>query len=85
MILDEATSALDYRSERSIMQNLHLFAKGRTVIMIAHRLSTVMQCDKIYVIAGGELAEEGKHEELLARQGIYHSLWMQQQVRAVTL
>lgn len=85
LILDEATSALDYRSERSIMQNLHLFAKGRTVIMIAHRLSTVMQCDKIYVIAGGELAEEGKHEELLARQGIYHSLWMQQQVRAVTL
>ena len=85
LILDEATSALDYRSERSIMQNLHLFAKGRTVIMIAHRLSTVMQCDKIYVIAGGELAEEGQHEELLARQGIYHSLWMQQQVRAVTL
>ncbi len=85
LILDEATSALDYRSERSIMQNLHLFAKGRTVIMIAHRLSTVMQCDKIYVIAGGELAEDGKHEELLARQGIYHSLWMQQQVRAVTL
>lgn len=85
LILDEATSALDYRSERSIMQNLHLFAKGRTVIMIAHRLSTVMRCDKIYVIAGGVLEEEGKHEELLARQGIYHSLWMQQQVRAVTL
>ncbi len=85
LILDEATSALDYASEHSIMNNLERFAEGRTVIMIAHRLSTVMKCDKIYVIAQGAVAEEGSHEALLGKRGIYHSLWMQQQNHAVTL
>ena len=79
LILDEATSALDYASEHSIMSNLEKFAKGRTVIMIAHRLKTVMKCDKIFVISQGVVAEEGSHEALLERGGLYHSLWMEQQ------
>lgn len=85
LILDEATSALDFKSEHSIMQNLMLFAKGRTVIMIAHRLSTVMRCDDIYVVDRGVIREKGSHEALLSQQGLYYSLWMQQQNRAVTL
>ena len=63
----------------NIMSNLEKFAKGRTVIMIAHRLKTVMKCDKIFVISQGVVAEEGSHDALLERGGLYHSLWMEQQ------
>lgn len=79
LILDEATSALDYESERIIMDNLDTICAGRTVIIIAHRLSTVEQCDNIMVIDRGRLAEQGTHQELLARMGIYQNLYSQQE------
>ena len=69
LIFDEATSALDYESERIIQQNMASICKGRTVFMIAHRLSTVRECDKIITIEKGEITETGTHEELLKRGG----------------
>lgn len=78
LIFDEATSALDYESEKTIMDNLDQIASGRTMIMIAHRLSTVRHSDVILVIDKGMLAESGTHDELLAKQGIYYHLYSQQ-------
>jgi ATP-binding cassette, subfamily B, bacterial HlyB/CyaB len=76
LILDEATSALDYESERVIQQNMAEIAKGRTVIVIAHRLSAVRGASRILVIDHGEIAEAGTHDELIARpDGRYHRLW----------
>lgn len=75
LILDEATSALDYESENAIMRNMHNICKNRTVIIIAHRLSTVRMADRIMVMDKGNVAESGTHQELLARpDGIYHYL-----------
>jgi len=71
LILDEATSALDNESERYIQNSLDELAKGRTTIVIAHRLSTIINADKIYVIEDGIVKEEGSHDELLKREGIY--------------
>lgn len=79
LIFDEATSALDYESERIIMNNLDDMAKGRTMIMIAHRLSTVRRCDMIVVMEQGSIVEIGSHDELLIRQGHYYNLYRQQQ------
>lgn len=78
MIFDEATSALDYESERIIQQNMASICKGRTVFMIAHRLSTVRDCDRIITIEKGEITETGTHEELLKRGGRYAYLWNSQ-------
>lgn len=78
LIFDEATSALDYESERIIQQNMASICKGRTVFMIAHRLSTVRECDKIITIEKGEITETGTHEELLKRGGRYAYLWNSQ-------
>lgn len=78
LIFDEATSALDYESERIIMDNLDKMAEGRTMIMIAHRLSTVRRCDVIVVMERGSIVEVGSHEELLRRQGFYYRLHRQQ-------
>lgn len=83
LILDEATSALDLASERIIMDSIAKLKKGRTVIMIAHRLSTVMACDNIYVVSQGNVAEKGSHSQLMEQRGIYYSLWMEQQNTAV--
>ncbi|HHH48727.1 MAG TPA: type I secretion system permease/ATPase [Gammaproteobacteria bacterium] len=74
LILDEATSALDYESERIIQQNMRAICQGRTVFIIAHRLSTVRHCHKIIVMDHGQIVEAGSHRELLARQGIYARL-----------
>ncbi|MGZ8423134.1 MAG: ATP-binding cassette domain-containing protein, partial [Nitrospira sp.] len=74
LIFDEATSALDYESEAIIQQNMAQICKGRTVIIIAHRLSTVRPAHRIHVIDQGQLVEQGTHEELLKRQGMYHRL-----------
>lgn len=78
LIFDEATSALDYESERIIQQNMASICKGRTVFMIAHRLSTVRECDQIITIEKGEITETGSHEELLQRGGRYAYLWNSQ-------
>ncbi len=74
LFFDEATSALDARNERVIMENLDRFFRGRTALVIAHRLSTVKQADHIIVLDKGRVAEQGSHSELLARKGAYYSL-----------
>ncbi|MEC9265761.1 MAG: type I secretion system permease/ATPase [Pseudomonadota bacterium] len=75
LILDEATSALDYESERIIQQNMRRICEGRTVLIIAHRLSTVRTTDRIVTIEKGELVEDGTHDELLKTDGRYARLW----------
>lgn len=74
IFLDEATNALDANNEKEIMEQLHHFYKGRTVVVVAHRLSTVRDADKIIVIDKGKIAEEGNHETLTERRGIYYRL-----------
>ncbi|MEO1729082.1 MAG: metal ABC transporter permease, partial [Bacteroidota bacterium] len=69
------TSALDTETERDIQDSLLRIGRGRTVITIAHRLSTVAQADRILVLDGGELVEDGRHEELVGRGGVYAQLW----------
>jgi subfamily B ATP-binding cassette protein HlyB/CyaB len=71
LILDEATSALDYESERVVHANMRFIAKGRTVIIIAHRLSTVRDAQRILVLDRGELVESGTHAELVGADGRY--------------
>ncbi|WP_439144566.1 type I secretion system permease/ATPase [Snodgrassella gandavensis] len=79
LILDEATSALDYESERAIMQNMQAICKGRTVLIIAHRLSTVRMANRIIAMDKGSIVEEGTHEELLAKpDGYYRYLYQLQ-------
>ena len=74
LIFDEATSALDYESERIIQRNMKSICHGRTVFVIAHRLSTVREADKIIVLDKGEIIEEGRHQELLNKDGLYSYL-----------
>ena len=80
LILDEATSALDTQTERSIQESLDEMGQGRSVITIAHRLSTIADSDLILVLDRGEVIERGNHEELIARDGRYAAMWMQQQL-----
>ncbi len=80
LLLDEATSALDTETERSIQNSLKAMSLGRTVITIAHRLSTVAEADRIIVLERGVVTEAGTHPELLALQGRYASMWAQQAV-----
>ncbi len=75
LILDEATSALDSISENAIQDALETLMEGRTSIVIAHRLSTILKADRILVVQGGTIAEQGTHEELLERGGIYRELY----------
>ncbi|WP_374296050.1 ABC transporter ATP-binding protein/permease [Sphingomonas sp.] len=78
LILDEATSALDSRTESDILETLEAVERGRTTIVIAHRLSTVVKADQIVVLDGGRVAERGTHAELLRRGGLYAEMWARQ-------
>ena len=78
LLLDEATSALDTETEREIQEELKMMGQGRTVITIAHRLSTVVDSHQIIVLEKGEIAERGTHEELLGLNGRYASMWARQ-------
>lgn len=74
LLFDEATSALDYESERVIQENMGAICQGRTVFIIAHRLSTVRQCDRIIVMDKGRIVESGSHEQLIEKNGYYAKL-----------
>jgi ABC-type transport system involved in Fe-S cluster assembly fused permease/ATPase subunit len=78
LILDEATSALDTFTEREIQVALDRVSKGRTTLVIAHRLSTIVNADEILVLDKGEIVERGRHEDLLAANGVYHAMWNRQ-------
>jgi subfamily B ATP-binding cassette protein HlyB/CyaB len=82
LIFDEATSALDYESERIILDQLDQMVSGRTMIMIAHRLSTVRNCDNIIVMEQGRIVEQGTHDELMRQQSHYYHLYNQQEEQA---
>ena len=72
IFFDEATNSLDSNNEKIIMQNLHEFYKGKTVVVVAHRLSTVKDADKIIVLDKGKVIEEGTHAELTQKRGAYY-------------
>ncbi len=78
LVLDEATSALDCEVEAAIQDTLYGMMEGKTVIAIAHRLSTIAQMDRILVLDEGRIVEDGSHDELLARGGLYAKFWARQ-------
>jgi ABC-type multidrug transport system fused ATPase/permease subunit len=78
VLLDEATSAIDTETEYSIQQSLRKLCEGRTTLVVAHRLSTVMNADRIIVVDQGQILEEGDHDDLIARGGKYANLWAKQ-------
>jgi ATP-binding cassette subfamily B protein len=78
LLFDEATSALDTRTEKGIQESLRTISEGVTTLMIAHRLSTVVEADEIIVLENGRVAERGRHVDLLARGGIYAAMWARQ-------
>lgn len=75
LILDEATSAVDNETEAAIQRSMQVITQGRTTLMVAHRLSTIVSADRIYVLDRGRIAEFGSHKELIEADGIYASLW----------
>jgi ATP-binding cassette subfamily B protein len=82
LILDEATSALDSLTEQQIQTALRRLSTGRTTLIIAHRLSTVLDADRILVVEDGRIIEQGRHQELLAINGVYAGMWSRQQEAA---
>lgn len=74
IFLDEATNALDAKNERTIIENLNNFYKGRTVVVVAHRLSTVKNADQIVVLDAGRIVEIGNHHSLIGEKGLYYNL-----------
>ncbi|ORY62351.1 uncharacterized protein BCR38DRAFT_238250 [Pseudomassariella vexata] len=78
VLLDEATSSVDTETEQKIQDGLRILCEGRTTFIVAHRLSTVMNADIIFVVSGGEVVEQGSHEDLLKKKGKYSELWSKQ-------
>ena len=78
LILDEATSSIDTYSEELIQKATERITQGRTSIIIAHRLATIMHADRIFVLEQGKIIEEGKHNDLVAEKGLYYDMWRQQ-------
>ena len=74
LMLDEATSSLDAENEKHITDNIHAAFQGKTILVIAHRLSTVRNADNIIVLRHGKVVESGKHDELVAQRGYYYEL-----------
>lgn len=81
VVLDEASSFADPENEVKIQKAFEVLMKGKTVLMIAHRLSTVRRMDRILVIKKGVVVEEGKHDELIEKGGVYASMWEEYQER----
>nr|XP_046220070.1 ATP-binding cassette sub-family B member 6-like [Oncorhynchus gorbuscha] len=79
ILLDEATSALDTQTERNIQASLSKVCANRTTIVVTHRLSTIVGSDQILVVHDGQIAERGRHEELLSQGGLYSAMWLKQQ------
>jgi ATP-binding cassette, subfamily B, heavy metal transporter len=79
LLFDEATSALDTETEQAIQQNLRELARGKTALVIAHRLSTVVDADEILVLEAGVIVERGRHRDLVAQAGVYAAMWARQQ------
>lgn len=79
LILDEATSSIDTKNELMVQKGIEAILKGRTSFVIAHRLSTIRKADRIFVVEGGHIAEEGNHDTLMEKKGIYYALQMAQQ------
>ncbi len=78
LILDEATSCVDTNTERLVQEGISTLLKGRTSFIVAHRLSTIRNCDRIFYIQGGVIAEEGSHDELMVKKGLYYELYTSQ-------
>ena len=78
LILDEATSCVDTNTERLVQEGISTLLKGRTSFIVAHRLSTIRNCDRIFYIQGGVIAEQGSHDELMAKKGLYYELYTSQ-------
>ncbi|MEE1562743.1 MAG: ATP-binding cassette domain-containing protein, partial [Alphaproteobacteria bacterium] len=79
LLFDEATSALDSHTEKEIQESLRAVSTDRTTLVIAHRLSTVVDADEILVLDAGHVVERGRHQELLATKGLYADMWAKQQ------
>ena len=85
LVLDEATSSLDSLSEAAIMKTIDNIGKGMTTIIVAHRLSTIKNCDQIFVLKDGKLLENGTHINLLNKNGIYAQMWESQNQEVIQL
>jgi len=85
LLFDEATSALDSQTEKEIQAALRLVSRDRSTLVIAHRLSTIVDADEIIVLDAGHIVERGRHETLLAANGMYAAMWQRQQEQAEAL